>query len=381
MNSNDEIEQIDDTVLEPIEPIIQQPKETIYTVQSGDTFLGILQKKGIGQRREILNVISNVEGLSWDATKIQPKDAITFIEPVDEQPYFVLQVSQYESLIVKYTEPLSAELEIQETTIQPDIIQKQIKTSFWQTASEMKLSPKQILRIVEVFETHIDFGTEIYGGEILTIWADRIYLQSQPIGTDKLYSIILQSQTETIQLYQIELDNKMVWLDKQGRGINRPFLRSPVQYHHISSEFGVKRKTGYHGGVDFAAKTGVPVRAVANGTIKLAKWNGGYGKQVQIVHPTYGPYLTSYAHLSEIKVKKNQTVKQGDIIGLVGSTGQSTGPHVHYELKVNGKRVNPLEYKLPNAQEITPEQQSTFQQQLKQMELVFASSQKVPSSK
>ena len=360
---------------QPIETTPQEPEETVYTIQSGDTFLGILQKHGIPNRRQIVDKIAAVENLSWDVTKIQPKNSITFIKPIDEQPYFTIQVAKHQRLLVKYTEPIEVLLEEDQTEVRPDIIQKQISSSFWLSASQMKLNAVQILQIVKVFETHIDFGTEIYGGEVLTLWADRIYLDNEPIGVQKIYSVIFQNKNTSTQLFQVEIDNKMVWLDNDGRSVNRPFLRSPVEYNHISSKFGVKRKKGYHGGVDFAAKKGVPVRAVANGKVKLANWNGGYGKQVQLEHPEYGSYLTSYAHLSKIKVKKGQIVKQGDIIGLVGSTGQSTGPHVHYELKVKGKRVNPLEYQLPNAHEIKPEQKATFDKQITKMKQLFSSGQ------
>ena len=358
---------------ELMESIPDPLPETVYTIQSGDTFLGILQKNGIKNRRNILNVISAIENLSWDVTKIQPNDTITFVDPIDAEPYFTIQITKHQRLLVEYTDPIEATLEEEDTEMITDVVQQHIDSSFWHAASQMKLDANQILHIVKVFETHIDFGSEIYGGENLTIWADRIYLNNEPIGIKRLYSVIFENRKGSTQMYQVELDNKMVWLDKQGRSVNRPFLRSPVEYNHISSKFGVKRKTGYHGGVDFAARKGVPVRAVANGKVKLASWNGGYGKQVQLQHTEYGPYLTSYAHLSEIKVKKGRTVKQGDIIGLVGSTGNSTGPHVHFELKVKGKRVNPLEYTLPNAHEITPEQLKPFQKQIAVMELQFLS--------
>ena len=358
---------------ELMESIPDPLPETVYTIQSGDTFLGILQKNGIKNRRNILNVISAIENLSWDVTKIQPNDTIPFVDPIDAEPYFTIQITKHQRLLVEYTDPIEATLEEEDTEMITDVVQQHIDSSFWHAASQMKLDANQILHIVKVFETHIDFGSEIYGGENLTIWADRIYLNNEPIGIKRLYSVIFENRKGSTQMYQVELDNKMVWLDKQGRSVNRPFLRSPVEYNHISSKFGVKRKTGYHGGVDFAARKGVPVRAVANGKVKLASWNGGYGKQVQLQHTEYGPYLTSYAHLSEIKVKKGRTVKQGDIIGLVGSTGNSTGPHVHFELKVKGKRVNPLEYTLPNAHEITPEQLKPFQKQIAVMELQFLS--------
>ena len=356
-------------VIEAI-PVIP-PKETVYTVQSGDTFLNILTANQVVNRYNVLQAIADLKDLSWDVTKIRPGDTITFVESPDDPPFFKIELSKYQTLIVKYTDPISAEIAEQETEIKSEVIESQIESSFWQTASQMTLTANQIQQVVKVFETHIDFGTEIYGGETLTIWADRIFLDEEVIAIQKLHSITLKNRKETIQLYQIELDDQMVWLDKEGRSVNRPFLRSPVEYNFISSKFGVKREKGYHGGVDFAAVVGVPVRAVANGTVKLASWNGGYGKQVQLLHPEYGPYLTSYAHLSEIKVKKGQKVKQGDIIGLVGSTGNSTGPHVHYELRVKGERVNPLEYQLPNAHEISKEQQATFQAQILQMENRF----------
>ena len=364
-------------IIEPIEPIEQvdsSPKTTRYTVERGDSFLRILKLHNIENRYNILQEISKIADLSWKVTNIQPGDVITFVEPVDAPPSFQIEISQYQTLIVQYTSPIAASIDEKETQITPETVTTTIESSFWKAASDMKLTASQIIQMAKVFESHIDFGTEIYGGETLIIWADWIYLNDQTIGVDNIHSVIFENQKETIQVYQIILNDKTVWLDKDGRSVNRPFLRSPVEFNHISSGFGAKRKTGYHGGVDFAARTGIPVRAVADGIVKLADWNGGYGKQVQIDHPKYGPYFTSYAHLSKINVNKKQSVKQGDIIGLVGSTGNSSGPHVHYELKVNGKRVNPLEHTLPNAYEITPAEQRTFHEQLHDLEKQFSNS-------
>ena len=97
---------------------------------------------------------------------------------------------------------------------------------------------------------------------------------------------------------------------------------------------------------------------MADGVVVLAGWNGGYGKQVQVQHAE--PYFTSYAHLSKINVKKGQKVKQGTVIGLVGSTGNSTGPHLHYEMKINKKRVNPMKQKLPYAKVLTKQEQKDY---------------------
>jgi murein DD-endopeptidase MepM/ murein hydrolase activator NlpD len=148
--------------------------------------------------------------------------------------------------------------------------------------------------------------------------------------------------------------------------VEKVFLRSPVEFSYISSKYNLKRKHPIlnrikaHTGVDYAAPTGTPVRATGSGTVSFRGNNGGYGKLIEIKHSE--DYSTRYAHLSRYKkgIQVGSKVKQGEVIGYVGRTGRATGPHLHYEFRVNGMHTNPLTVKLPAAKPINELEKDSF---------------------
>ena len=150
---------------------------------------------------------------------------------------------------------------------------------------------------------------------------------------------------------------KTDYFDQKGRSVRKTLMRTPIDGARLSSGFGMRRHPilGYsrmHRGVDFAAPKGTPIYAAGDGVVERAGRNGGYGKYIRLRHN--GSYKTAYAHLSGYAkgVKRGRRVRQGQIIGYVGSTGQSTGPHLHYEVMVNGKQVNPRKIKLPSGEKL-----------------------------
>ena len=147
-------------------------------------------------------------------------------------------------------------------------------------------------------------------------------------------------------------------------------MKAPVEFKYISSGFTTGRRyveafnvsTG-HRAIDYAATAGTPIRSVGDGTVSFSGWNGAYGNMVKVHHN--GTYSTNYGHMSKIAVRNGTKVKQGDIIGYVGSTGFSTGPHLHYEMVKNGVKINPLNEVLPPGEALTGESLIKFQEQLK----------------
>ena len=173
-------------------------------------------------------------------------------------------------------------------------------------------------------------------------------------------------------LYAIEFETDpkrglFEYFDENGKNLRRAFLRAPVQFSRISSRYNLKRKIAYYGrvrphlGTDFAAPKGTPIMASGNGIIKKAGWCGGGGNCVKIRHNS--TYQTVYAHMSKFArgIKKGVRVKQGQTIGYVGSTGKSTGPHLHYEVIINGKKVNSQLLKLPSGKILKDEERKLFE--------------------
>jgi murein DD-endopeptidase MepM/ murein hydrolase activator NlpD len=157
-----------------------------------------------------------------------------------------------------------------------------------------------------------------------------------------------------MEYFQFKTDDGFFdYFNRQGKNIKKPILKTPIDGARLSSSFGMRKHPilGYsklHRGVDFAAPKGTPVYAGGNGVIEYAGYNGGYGKYIRIRHNN--AYKTAYAHLSGFKkgVSKGKRVNQGDIIGYVGSTGNSTGNHLHYEILFQNKQINPMKMKLPS---------------------------------
>lgn len=225
-------------------------------------------------------------------------------------------------------------------------------SSLWAAADAAGLDEAQIGALAKIYEFDVDFNTEIQPGAILRAVAEKLVGDDGSVrfGDIRAAEFVNGKKTYTA-IRHVLSDGTVGWFAPEGEGRRRPFLRSPLAFSRVTSGFtharyhpllGVARP---HLGVDYGAPTGTPVRAVADGVVGIAGWSGGFGNHVQVGHQ--GPYSTSYSHLSAIKVKRGEHVRQGDIVGLVGSTGMSTGPHLHYQFMVNGRFVNPVTVDLP----------------------------------
>jgi len=160
------------------------------------------------------------------------------------------------------------------------------------------------------------------------------------------------------------------YYDENGNSVQKMFLKAPVAFKYISSGFttGLRYVEAFnvstgHRAIDYAAPSGTPIRSVGDGTVTFAGWNGSYGYMVSVRHN--GTYSTNYAHMSRMAVKKGAKVKQGDVIGYVGSTGFSTGPHLHYEMVKNGVKINPLAEVLPPGKSLDANSKPVFLEQIK----------------
>lgn len=227
-----------------------------------------------------------------------------------------------------------------------------VESSLWEAATDAGLLPGQIMRLAGIFEYDVDFNTELVAGASFRMVAESLTGDDGTHRIGDIRAAILQNGRDTFTAIRFRLkDGSTAWFAPDGTGRRKPFLRSPLEFSRVTSGFTTGRFhpilkiTRAHQGVDLGAASGTPVRAVADGVVKTAGPHGGHGNFVELDHD--GPYGTGYAHLSAILVKKGQTVHQGEVIGRVGSTGLSTGPHLHYEFTVNGAHVNPMSVKLP----------------------------------
>jgi len=243
-----------------------------------------------------------------------------------------------------------------------------INSSMYQAAEKEKIDPEVIVNFAGIFGFEIDFQRDIRRGDIFQIVYDK-YVdddgQLQKNG-DIIYAYMKNNGRE-IALYRF-VDNKGIpgYYRTNGKSIEKALMKTPINGARLSSTFGMRRHPilGYnkmHRGTDFAAPTGTPIMASGSGIIEQAGWNGAYGKYIRIKHNS--KYKTAYAHLNGYArgIKKGAKVRQGQIIGYVGSTGRSTGPHLHYEVLVNGKRMNSQRLKLPSGRTLRGEDREKFE--------------------
>ncbi len=222
------------------------------------------------------------------------------------------------------------------------------------------IANKIIKQVVKVFDWDIDFSHDVRVGDKVTAVFEEIYHDGDKVGNQHLLATeFINKGREFRAIRYTNKDNKSDFFTPQGREMKKAFIRTPISHARVSSHFNPGRfhpklhKIRAHKGTDFAGRTGTPIMATGNGTIKSLGRKGGYGRTIVIQHRE--GYTTVYAHMSRYKnkLKVGTKVYQGDVIGYVGSSGLATGPHLHYEFRLNGKAIDSMRASLPNSMSLT----------------------------
>lgn len=239
------------------------------------------------------------------------------------------------------------EVELEQEVVE---VEGEIQHSLWLAFEKAGESPALAAHLTEAFQFDIDFFHDTRKGDRFRFFVEKFTHEGELVRYGQIHAAeyigASDSPVGTKRLYWFEdpKTDTRGFYDEDGKAAQRAFLRSPLKYTRISSGFGYRRhpilgKHHFHGGIDYAAPMGTPVRSVADGVVTLAAYVGANGKIVKIKHA--GGYQSFYLHLSQILVKKGQRVSQSTVVGRVGSTGRSTGPHLDFRLKRNGKYLNP----------------------------------------
>jgi len=246
--------------------------------------------------------------------------------------------------------------------LEPDVrrVAGTIETSLYAAALEQGASDPQVVEFAQIFAYDVDFQREIRTGDKFEIvYEAMVDERGRPVESGEVIYAELDGRYTDRAFYRFTPSDDAItdYFDGKGESARKFLMKTPINGARLSSRFGMRRHpiSGYskmHKGTDFAAPTGTPVYAAGNGVIERASRYGGYGNYVRIQHPN--GYETAYAHLSRYGpgIKAGKRVKQGDIIGYVGSTGASTGPHLHYEVLINGKQVDAMSLKLPTGRKL-----------------------------
>ena len=250
----------------------------------------------------------------------------------------------------------SKEVEVRQAFAHGNII-----SSFWNAGKAAGLTDGQVIGLANIFGWDIDFALDIRSGDSFNVTFEREYVEGEYIGTGSILAAEFINQDEPFQAVKFT-DGE--YYTPEGKSMRKAFLRAPVNFKYISSNFKRKRfhpvqkRWKAHRGVDYAAKTGTPVVAAGNGKVIRASYDKYNGHHVFIQHGN--GIETKYIHFSKRAVKKGQRVKQGQVIGYVGSTGLAAGPHLHFEFLLNGVHRNPRTVKLPEAKPIAKKYKAEF---------------------
>ena len=247
------------------------------------------------------------------------------------------------------------------------VVKNVIKNNLYSSAIEVGIEPNIIVEFARIFGFEVDFQRDIRKGDWFEILYEKFQDDNNKVrDTGKIIYASMYVNGEEINLYNFKFNNEEEFYDIKGKSITKSLMKTPINGARLSSSFGMRKHPilGYnkmHRGTDFAAPSGTPIMASGSGTVTRARWCGGGGNCVKIKHNS--TYETIYAHMKSFAkgIKEGRKVKQGQIIGYVGSTGLSTGPHLHYEVLVNGKKVNSQKLKLPSGKTLKGEERKQFE--------------------
>jgi murein DD-endopeptidase MepM/ murein hydrolase activator NlpD len=241
-----------------------------------------------------------------------------------------------------------------------------VRSSLFQAADDAQIPESVTVQLAEVFGSEIDFLSDLRKGDEFQLAYEMLSVQGEPLRAGRLIAAQFTNRGKRYEALWYEVPGSAgSYYSFNGQSLRRSFLRAPLEFSRVSSGFGgrmhpIARQWREHRGVDYAAPTGTPVRATSDGVVSFAGRQGGYGNVIELEHR--GDVSTLYGHLNGFAatVRKGTRVNQGDVIGYVGSTGWSTGPHLHYEFRVKGVYKDPLTVALPEAAPIDVREASRF---------------------
>ena len=371
--NNKKNERIEDVIDRAIEPkyeygiLVDSFNVTKGIVKKNQTLGEILYANHIDhpQIAEIVNKSKEI----FDVRRVNPGKDYTVIckkDSTEKACYFIYQENPTNYIVIDLTDGIDVYRGKKEVETRVNVAFGEINSSLWLTMEEQKLSSKIAAELSTIYAWTIDFFT-IQKGDAFRVYYENKYIDGKYIGIGKILAAEFKHKGQSFYaFYYKENDNFGDYYDDKGKTLRKAFLMAPVDYKRISSRYNKRRKhpvTGRwkgHFGTDYAAERGTPIWATANGTIMKAGYTKNNGNYVKVRHN--GTYTTQYLHMSKINsgIRKGRYVKQGDIIGFVGSTGLATGPHVCYRFWKDGKQVDPFKEKLPPGDPIKKENSEAY---------------------
>ena len=354
----------------PIDNSITNLNEEIFTVKKGQTFSEILDNFIFKfDKFEIINLVNN----KFDLKSLKVNQKISFFSDEDQIiQKIIIDLDFKTKLIVN----LSKNLEVtkKELNTQTDIESKEyiITNSLYADGVNSNVPNEVLVRLIQLFSFDLDFQRDIKKNTAVSISYEKTYVENaSEFSIGDIDYAKIEIGKNNLEYFKFLTDEGFIdYFNREGKNVKKSILKTPLDGARLSSNFGMRKHpiSGFnkmHKGIDFAAPIGTPIYAGGNGIVEYVGTNGGYGKYIRIRHNN--EYKTAYAHLNSYKkgISKGVRVNQGEVIGYVGNTGRSTGPHLHYEIIYQNKQINPLTLKLPSGKILKGEELKRFEKNYK----------------
>lgn len=345
----------------PARPPLEQAPATdwmLVTVEKGQTLGAIFNELGIPAAS--MHALLEQPGARQALTRLRPGAQLGFAfeAPTAEGGRGAFSALRYdrgetERVVLALVDEGVVETVVERPLeVRTTVVSGKVGRSLFHSARKLGLSGSAINKLTdEIFSYDIDFNTDVTQNDRFSVVVEQVYREGELLRTGNVLAAVFTAKGKPFTAFRFEHDGKVEYYNEEGRPLKKSFIRMPIQYARLSSRFGSRRhpvsgNVRQHKGVDYAARTGTPIMAAGDARVQFKGWRGGYGNTVILDHGR--GYTTLYAHMSGFgNIRQGQRISQGTVIGRVGSTGLSTGPHLHYEFRINGVHRNPLQHTMP----------------------------------
>ncbi len=326
------------------------------TIKPGDSFGEILDTHGISRSR-VFEISTKIKD-TFNVTRIMAGKPYVLLKSKDtaaKAQVFVYQNNKIDYTVIDFRDSIIAQKRKKPVKLVEKTASGTINSSLMQTFDDLDLNFLVAYNMADIYAWTIDFTRLQAGDRFKVMYTEKFIDDTIPAGIDQIKAAYFEHRGKPVYAFRFmddSINNSVDYFDEEANNLRRAFLRAPVKFSRISSRYNLRRRIKYYGnkirphrGTDFAAPIGTPILATADGIVTKSERRGGNGKYVKIRHNA--TYDTQYLHMSRQAVKAGQYVRQGDVIGYIGMTGNTSGPHVCYRFWKNGKEVDPFKQDLP----------------------------------
>jgi murein DD-endopeptidase MepM/ murein hydrolase activator NlpD len=340
-----------------------------FSVSKNETLSDILLNHGVAAA-QIINIVNNAKEV-LDVRKIVAGNfyhTFTDVDSLNTLVYFVYEKSPRHFVVFDLRDSINVYESEKEVVVRENQKSAIIDQSLYVSLMNVEATPELAIKLSEIFAWQIDFY-HLQKGDNFKVIFDELYVDNKFFAIGTIKAAIFSHRGKDFYAIPFTQDSVYQYFDEEGNSLRKAFLKAPLEFGRISSRYSKSRLHPVlkvrrpHHGVDYAAPVGTPIRTTGDGVVADIGYNGGAGKFIKIRHNSV--YTTMYLHLSRYAkgIKKGTTVQQGQVIGYVGNTGLSTGPHLDYRFYVNGSPVDPLKVEIPSAHPVKEELRAEYEAQ------------------